>query len=243
MSRTKFVMLSLVVVFGVTAMASAPALAASPVYEVCTKVTAGTGEWDDHTCSTNGANKKEWEDEPLSGSNGAQTYAIVGTSQISILAGSIGAVKVEIECTKDRIDGYIAPQGRDSVIVKYEECALFEVVGSERKSLGACTIPNITTNKIKSKLLSASEVEFAPESGTVFAEIKIEGAACALKSTQKVEGTQNCALPESEKQLITHETDCKTTGSKLELGKKTATYSGKVHIKLVNEWGWRVKLR
>jgi hypothetical protein len=105
-----------------------------------------------------------------------------------------------------------------------------------------CTTGTITS-KTKGTLLSASETEFSPETGTAFTTITLEGASCSLKGQPfEVTGTQKCLTPEAESEKELHEVECKTSGSALKAGGKPATLEGlAAGIHIINEKGEATK--
>lgn len=241
MSRMKFVMLGLVVVFGASAMVSAIASAAEPAYFICQK--NAKGKYTEHQCITEGAGEK-WEEQTL---GQAETVTIAGSSGVSELEGEIATQTIVIVCNNDRFSGYIAAHGRSSLSsITFENCKIYKrISATERELLTACTVPNITTNPIDDQLREPEsgrvEDEFFPHEGMVFTEIKITGSLCAVKGGFKVEGTQTCKVPNGElkKQAIIHELNC-TPGKNLTLGGKEAKFTSNERINLVNEWDWYV---
>ncbi len=225
MLRITFMLMSLVAVVGVSALASASAMAV-PHWLVCLKVEAGKGKFAESECKTEGGNK-EWEAKEL-----PSVLKIEGTSGLADLKTEIGSTAVTVTCAKDRITGTIEAPGNSEATIKYEACS---IVGAAE-----CRVPNITANVLDRLVEKAGVIEDefyeVPGSGE-FTTVTIE--VCALKSKTKVTGTQKCGLPEGEVFKRLHEINCLASGSTLKFGSKTATYEGKASIQLEDHDAFR----
>lgn len=219
-------MLSLVVVCGLSGLASTAALA-GPVWAVC--IPYATGKWKNALC-TEAAPPNAYEEFTV-GPAANETRSIAGTSGESTLVGELTSKKITIICLEDVFSGTLESNGKSSGTVTFEKCKLYEGTGSEKKEISNCGIANINF-KFLDQLVGTTTVEdeFKPASGTLFVEIEITGSLCALKGKQKVEGTQNCKLPEAETQLLEHTIECTPAGSHLTFAGKPAEFTSTEHV-------------
>lgn len=217
MTRLRLILLSMLAVFAVSAVASASASAASKCEA---KEEGGDNTW----C--------------IEGKELAGEQALT-TSQKTSFVLTAAAAGITLTCTKETGSGTL-------VQVNSTEPAASDV----ELTFSGCTLTSLPNCKVKEPikvngggdLLDAvtkgrSEVTFTPSEGETFAEITIEnnGAkTCLQKGTFPVTGSQTCALPKGEEEITKHEVECKTTGSKLKLGKNEATFSGTAFAEVVS---------
>lgn len=222
-------LMSLVAVVGVSAIASTSAMAALH-YNVCEKVTAGTGQWNNSECSE------------LGGAKSFATKAVTtvlevkGTVGISKLKTTIASTKVVIICKTGKVVGEIEGEGKSKATITYENCELENETTKE--ILTGCPVPNIKA-VVADRLTETSglyEDEFIEE-GKEFAKVVIE--KCTLKGTFPVTGSQKCMIPSGQAYRLDALLDCEPAGSSLKFnGSTTATYEGSATLLLVDGNGW-----
>ncbi len=109
---------------------------------------------------------------------------------------------IVIRCERDSSEGHLEPKGRDTGVVRYKECKVFDTKENttskqfeEAEELTGCSVTEpIETALLKSRLVWAKGSNvlltlYQPASGTLFVTIKITGTACLAKGEDKVEGT------------------------------------------------------
>lgn len=158
----------------------------------------------------------EWEHEEQLRRIGGRN---VGVQELET---EIAKTKVTVSCSEAKVEGKAEEEGKGKATITYEKC--------EVKGASACKVPNITAKVLyrfeENETAKEDELKFSEEEGKGFTTVVIE--TCVLKGTYKVKGTQNCALPKGEEFAVTHEIECKPSGSKLEFEKSKATYTGTV---------------
>jgi hypothetical protein len=103
----------------------------------------------------------------------------------------------------------------------------------------------IVTNPLTSRLISSSEVSFAPETGEVFATIEIEGAICPfapqeLPVTGEVVGIALPAEKEEKTGTLTFPEPPVAVTNPLKLGENKATFAGTFDVSLTSGKGWGI---
>jgi len=171
--------------------------------------------------------------------------AIEGTSGVSKLESTIAGVKIIIECKKDVATGEIETLGKSKGEIKFTECGelMQRNTAREKKKIAKCAVENITFKFIDLLIPGpggTGEDEFKPASGSTFVTIVVGGTGCnaTFKGSYEVEGTQICALPEGEVELVLHEIQCNSTGSKLKLKKEPASFTSIESLKLTSSKKW-----
>jgi hypothetical protein len=185
MSRIRLTLLSSMAVFAVGAIATTVAQAARPVQPVYTTQKEGVANAPLVT--------------PLKVENTS-----VGTTRIWISAGAL-----DVTCSSGVISkGEFETKGRAKGEMAFKECHPFEAFENgakqieEGEAFTACVVQNVSGGVageikmpgLKSRLVWAKGkneilVLYTPETGTLFADIELKGAACALKGKYTIEGS------------------------------------------------------
>ena len=226
MLRITFMLMSLVAVVGVSALASASAMAVPALVSLL----KSSKQEKENLPKANVRRKVATKNGKLK--NFPASLKIRRHERLSGSKTEIGSTAVTVTCAKDRITGTIEAPGNSEATIKYEACS---IVGAAE-----CRVPNITANVLDRLVEKAGVIEDefyeVPGSGE-FTTVTIE--VCALKSKTKVTGTQKCGLPEGEVFKRLHEINCLASGSTLKFGSKTATYEGKASIQLEDHDAFR----
>jgi hypothetical protein len=160
-------------------------------------------------------------------SKGAKVEVRYMTDGGTKLEGSLGGIKVLIECDDNVGEGNLEEKGKSTGGFKVERCYLYETSSKGKEAVTECSIEPFEF-KIKGELVSGSgdtasvEDELKPNEGTKFAEIEIKAKTCTLEGKYKFEGTQICGMPNYDSKRPDHEIDCTDTGSKLKLSTEQA---------------------
>ena len=171
---------------------------------------------------------------------------LLGLQLKSTLAGEVSLTKTEISCTDGQFTGQPTSATVEAKVkITYTGCT---VAKPEHCEIGNPSEPagTIQTKELSGRLVSLKLVEFAPESGTIFAEIEYKlpaGVDCVLHGkTVKFEGSQSCDWePAAQTPAQDHLLNCKKTGSKLKFGGGSATYEGLTHIHLEGLPYWKIQ--
>lgn len=226
MSRVRLLLLTVLAAFAVGALASASASAF--VVELCKNEGAGHGKYKDAHCElTGGLEEYEWLAIP----NGTE---ILDSTGLSTLKSVVVGKKLDIDCTKSKSKGTLNTNGLNLDTTVFEECQLYEI-GTSTTLL--CVLPNIET-KLHSELvgvLTTPEEKFVPESGTIFATIKL----CGALGTIKVEGEITCQLPGAATSALAHDISCVEADKGLKVGKEEAFFITLASVTLENGAAWR----
>ncbi len=205
MPKAKAILLSLLAVFAVSVAASTTTAAA-----------AGT-----HIYKIEGSALTEntkIEDDSLSG----------------LLEGKLAKLPITIACQEDISSGEIKTLGESTFKVEFKNCYVYE-----RSKAGTKVF--LTNCKVKepisaegTDLLTEHSIDQFKGSGETekFASITVEGEKCAIASTAEVNGSQLCAIPESEFEKVVHTLICTPAGSKLVFGGSQAQLFTEEQIKL-----------
>jgi hypothetical protein len=150
------------------------------------------------------------------------------------ILGTPFGVAVHIICRKARITNAQIEAGGNSIgSPEFSACEVIKPVG--------CKLKEPVVSALKGKLVEVSgvlEQEFAAQSGEAITTVSLEGASCSLKEPFEVSGTQTCRLPGISTEAVTHEMECLTSGSKLKVGGKLATFEGTTAGHLEGEPLW-----
>ncbi len=213
MSRVKLILLSLVAVFAVGAIASAPAMAVTEKYMI----------------------EKQEVTEPH------EISAFVGPAYMNSVVGGI-KFEIECDTNalvgKDTIEAGGKSKGEAS----FSGCTLYSTneekghEGEHSNKSTKCKLREPIQFKYVDQLVvglgGIPEDEFKPASGEIFVEIGIEsqpGQSCVLTSILQVKGAYVAAGgPEGEIEKQGHELWYQSTGSKLTVGKEPAAFTNKV---------------
>jgi hypothetical protein len=207
MTRIRIIILSLLAAFAATVAAAGPVSAATT-----NKFYEGSG-----------APQKE---VPM----GEKIDATVGTAY---LRSEIAGAKIMIECTTNTFSGEVANvTGGSAGAIHFTGCSLFEIKNGIKTAEPACTV-TVPEFKFKDQLIEGAksgvvEDEFKPNAGTIFVEIKIEGATCAFKSANpfKTEGTYIATTDaEGEVSKVKHEFVFTSCGSNITFATKKASFN------------------
>lgn len=237
MSRTKLILLGLLVVVAVSVVATTSTSTPASASGSCSKVKTAPGY-----CV---------EGVPLEG-----VMEVEGTnSGASILKGTVGSVTAEVKCEKGKMTGTIeggvpGTVGKSTGTMTFEECKLVTPTNCKLAS------KTIETTELKDELEltgSAKRIEdkFEPKTGTAFAGVTIEGkeSSCVIahvaeEKTFIVSGSQVCEIDtsntEAETEMPTHKMKCTASGG-LAIGTNPAEMTSEVAVKLKSGKKWSIK--
>jgi hypothetical protein len=177
---------------------SAVSVASASATSAFTCVNTGTAFRGAH-CLTTGTASQTWSHTAITsnpttitGTN-ANTATETTTAAVSILKGKLAGLETELQCTEvaqaagtntlENTEGKVKGTGA----ITYSKCTVLKPAGK------SCLVGNekmVTTEKLKAETLSATELKFAPNTGTTFANIVIEGCTvAALNNTFPVTGS------------------------------------------------------
>jgi hypothetical protein len=162
---------------------------------------------------------------------GNETRMVEGSLGTTKLVGTIGGISIDIECTLNKFaNAIIEASGRSKAELALGTCRVKQVEEKEKeKEVAACSVKEPVKLKTKDQLVkpgSHTEDEFKPESGSLYAEIKVEGSSCLFKGVYSLEGTMTAELPGGETEGVVHEVMFTKAGSNLKLNKVAATFTG-----------------
>lgn len=234
MSRIRLILWSAAALAVMGAFASASASAHR--YVECLKVAAGKEAYEENKCEKAKAGG-EWEKFEIA------NVGFAGTGNVSELKTELLKAEILITCKKAIYAGELETGGTGKGEVTLEECSM----GNSKETFANCEVPNI-----KFKLLgvlvenakSEVEEEFKPASGTTFFDLIIKNKgekACAEKGTFPVNGTQTCEFSNGKTFGVTHEIDCKPSGSHLTFDGEAATFEGSRSIGTASNDSWAVE--
>jgi len=145
MPRIRLIMLSMLAVFAIGAVASATSSAFMLEWQVCEKVAAGSGKFENHLCKKEGGTK-EWEWKTLAA--GESRKVISEGGPFTLTAGT-----KTVTCNKVKNHGEIfgGHPGTDEVTVNFETCTTSEV-GCKVKSKGTAKAGEVVVANVKTKL-------------------------------------------------------------------------------------------
>jgi hypothetical protein len=169
----------------------------------------------------------------------AYTGVVEGSGKEALLESKIAKETIFIRCEASVFAGTLEANGRSTATVDFEVCSL---LNGKKEALKACKIKEPIAAKVKDELTGPVkeeklEDEFSPEVGEDFVTITIQ--ACAVAGKYEVKGSQTCKLPEAEKERELHTIECARAGSKLKLGKESASFETKeekVRVKELKDW-------
>jgi hypothetical protein len=214
MSRIKLILLGGLAALSVGLTSSSAASAAQ--FLVCLK-TSGTPEFTNADCNVQSAGGG-WSMQPIGGTSLAVTVAGLGSY---VLKGKLLGNEILILCASASGTGSLESSGKSTGEITFTGCKI-KVFESGKEEETGCTVANINF-KFKDQLLSTTEDEFKPSTGTTFVKIKITG--CGLASNSSVEGTQVCTASASTPALL-QAIVCAASGSSLKYAGETATFEG-----------------
>jgi hypothetical protein len=241
MSRTRLILLGLLVVVAVSVVATASTSTPASASGSCSKVKTVPGY-----CV---------EGAPLENA----TEKIEGTnSGTSVLKTTMASVETEIKCEKGKSkgtieDGAAGTVGKLTMTDTFEKCKLAK---PENCKLGASDEEEIKTASLAGELVLTSgrvEDKLKPKSGT-FALVGVEGkeSSCVISHVAEekifsVTGSQLCEVDknntEAEAEAKTHKIICKTSGSSLEIGTSSspAEMTSEATVNLTSNKNWSIK--
>jgi hypothetical protein len=126
----------------------------------------------------------------------------------------------------------------DLLVIKFSGACKLE------QPLESCEVAEpIETKPIMGTLLLTNDINFAPETGTEFASVTIQGNPCLPAAVLVVKGTQLCEDNNLNIDLLEHLIECLTSGSNLKASAKAATFELDESIALEgpnagDKWGW-----
>ncbi|HEY3827612.1 MAG TPA: hypothetical protein VGL57_00305 [Solirubrobacteraceae bacterium] len=162
---------------------------------------------------------------------------LTGTAALATTASVAEHVKlkaggVTVECTVSTL----TTAGGE--IKSPNKLAASKITFNECKGSGSCTVPSsIATVPVTAELTEQSlqdTATFTPQSGTLFATIKYEGATCALAGTQPLTGKMTAKLPSGEEEETLQEVKANILekSGELKLGSSAAEFKGAALLKL-----------
>jgi hypothetical protein len=123
--------------------------------------------------------------------------------------------------------------------------AVIIVTNCEVTTQPACIVGTITTKPLKLLLKGTSpnfKLNFEPVSGTEVATVHYSGSGCTLPASVVIAGSMQCNYPGVETEATEHVLEFTTgSGSKLELGGVSITFSGIDRFWLASNKKWSVK--
>ncbi len=232
MSRIKLVLLSMVAMFGVSAVGAASASA--HFFAACETRGVNEGQWSDSECSKAGGSANHTTKEL------ASEFIEGESSETAEIGWTIASTRVTIGCGKTRVseeEGSVEKGGKSKATILYSKCALYET--STGKENTKCEVPNITV-KVKGELEgSPLTIKFGPETGSVLTELTIKGAICVEKiANAPMEGSMKCELPKAGAFTSLHSIICTAVGSNLTIDHGKASLKWSLSSKLRSAKGW-----
>jgi hypothetical protein len=224
-------MLSMLVVFAVSAVAAASASAA-PHWWICEKGTGTGTKYTEHKCTTSSVTG-EWEWKALAPGVRVNVKSKGGPFTLT----SPGKI---IVCKKAVDNGWIEnPTGGGAGIdllaeAKFTECTVTKPA--------KCTVtePIVVknANTLLSEVAGVFHDTFTPteEEGKLFTEIKLNGTECAGKGKFKVRGKATAIINGANAELT-----FTNALSELTLGEEPAEFEGKATQETENEWAIDVR--
>lgn len=217
MSRIRLALLCLVAALTVSAVASIAASAAPTNRFFVNKVELAA-------------------EEPIEG--------VVETAQLNF---EVASAKTMIDCTTNTlVKGAVNKNGETSGEITFKGCKVYSIASGVASPLGVCTVEEPITFKFTDQLITGPgglvEDEFKPsEANEVFVKIKINGASCTIKGTYEPKGTYVASLgSEGEVERTEHELVYTSTGSKIKISEKPASFTNRTKIKLKSGKGFYV---
>lgn len=217
MSRTKWSLLSLVIVLVVSVATATSAAALETRYTV--------------------EGKEVKAESPIEGS--------VGTAQLSnsILSQKLIIECTANTMANASIEG----EGKSKGEYKFGSCILYELTKGAKESLAKCVVKVPIEFKFTDLVIDGPggvlEDEFKSSTGEEFVTIHIENKGeetCALKGTYETKGTYVASIgDEGEVEKIEHELVITSTGSKLKIGKEASAWVYATKWKLSSGKQWR----
>jgi hypothetical protein len=258
MKLFKIVGLCFIAAMALSAVVSASASAATknPKWALCEARTAGTGQWENATCTKLGGTKTH-ETRLLLTENETReiTAEANGVQKLSAAGIVVACKKLKLKAGAVLLGG---EPGKDNESIIYEECEIEGKPNCKVKNAGGVN-GTIETNPLTSTLVySSKEAEekenqaetltlFKPTTGEIFVELFLTGTECpaALREVNlPVKGEVLGTNTEGNVHLVTHELNFPATAlkfywlqvggvatekeiKKLLLTTNNATYSGK----------------
>jgi hypothetical protein len=214
MTRFRLVLLSLFAVFAVGALASASASA-----EECQNGTKAL------FCLS-------------SGNTPIHLEKVLGTSGLSLLAGTIGGAEVRIHCKDDLFSGLLRLLGLATAEVDFLGCV------AEKPT--TCTSSTLILANAHIQLLSELMPALGLATGTgpeeEFAKVTLSGGSCVIAGTYTITGLQPLEFPDGEIGLVDHKIIAKKALSKLKLGVEKASFSSTALVHLASSASWLIML-
>jgi hypothetical protein len=225
MSRTRLILLGLLVVAAAVGVVVSSSGAEPPPPSSCTTVTTAPAY-----CVAG---------VPLVSAS-AETEGT--NSGASILKGTIASVTSEVKCEKGKVVGTIeggvaGTLGKSTGTMTFEECKLVTPANCK------LTTKTIGTTELKDELeltggAKRIEDKFETKEGNNFASIGIEGKKFPVSGSQVCEiDTSNT---EAETEATTHKIKCVATGG-LKIGTNPAEITSEAVVKLTSGKKWSVK--
>ena len=250
-NRVRHLLVAMIAVLAIGAIAADAALAAPEVNE-CTKVAAGTGEFEKSTCE-GVAGTKEFKWAPIT--ENVAYEANLHPAVVSHLESEIGGVTVSIVCEAAKSIGAknnLKVGGASEGEMEFSACKTFQIVKHDGSEVPGCKVEPIKLKTADQTVRNATnngvEDEFKPSPATtkVFGEIEIK--TCVLEGKYKVETEgaagstgQTCGILVPSFAEKEHEMICTGPGSKLLFATKKARFWTDLLIKLVNGGRWFVE--
>lgn len=151
---------------------------------------------------------------------------------------TLGAAGVTIQCEQLRVEGGFI----EALSMALAKSLIFS--GCESLNAPTCTVtktigtvPILGTASLDAANASAAIVTFTPETKTVFATIKYDGASCALLGVQPVTGKATTLAPEGKIEKVEQRLNVNSSGE-LKVGSSEATLKGGALLKLENGLSW-----
>jgi hypothetical protein len=210
MSKMKFILLSLLAAFAVSAVGSATASA--------------THNFKIEGTEIGKAAKEE----------------VTVTSKTAELESVVGALKIKITCQEDYgtpATNAIEGEGKSKFEINFRNgCILWEISKAGSKVLlSACKVKEPIIAKGEDLLVGPAgfpQEEFKEKGKEAFAIIEITGGTCAIANTLEVKGTAKCSLPEAAVDQVVHEISCQAEGEELKLGAEPAFFYSEEQVSL-----------
>jgi len=162
----------------------------------------------------------------------------------STLKGKVAGTETEITCSGGKATDAPETGSLSSGPILYTKCKAIKPSGCEISSTQLKKPGEIETEQLMSTLTSQTLLSFTPKSGKKFVELEFTGSGCSITSgtTAEVEGEQMCTFTTGwESPAMEHSFLCKASESKLELGKKAATYEGLNLLEVEDLLWWKIK--
>ncbi len=200
MSRVKFIMLSMLAAFALSAVASATASA--------------------HEFFINGS--------ALSKTEEVQGNSIPYATE-NKFESIIAKLNVNINCAVAVAPGGAAnvleTAGKIKSKIEFKDCSIYKTAKGATEEQIACSLKEPVVAEAEGSLNGAGELELKPTAAnkTLFSEFEIVGTGCAIAGKQKVEGEpQRCAIPNYGVEAEIGFVSCGPGGSALKLGTEGA---------------------